>query len=200
MTASRRSNAGWRAGLSEVDGGRLLRIQAHANRLANFRLHRAMAVLPQAELHVPRTGFFGSLMATLNHILSVDAYYVGALLGQPDVDRCWHRFEPAMALAELAERQARSDERLVAYCDNQSDFERSVRLPRGAGRVQIDAAAFVLQHLFSHQVHHRSTSTATPQNSGVQETDLAPADVQAQPAIRIVQRQRRSDARTGRRP
>ena len=35
----------------------LLRIQAHANRLANLRLHAAMASLTRAELHAPRTSF-----------------------------------------------------------------------------------------------------------------------------------------------
>ena len=51
----------------------LLRIQAHANRLANHRLHTAMAVLSHAELHATRTSFFPTLMATLDHILWVDS-------------------------------------------------------------------------------------------------------------------------------
>ena len=57
----------------------LLRIQAHANRLANHRLHTTMAMLSPAELHATRTSFFPTLMATLNHILAVDQYYVGVL-------------------------------------------------------------------------------------------------------------------------
>jgi uncharacterized damage-inducible protein DinB len=52
-----------------------LRIQAHANRLANQRLHAAMALLSHSEFHAPRTGFFPSLAETLNHILEVDLYY-----------------------------------------------------------------------------------------------------------------------------
>jgi uncharacterized damage-inducible protein DinB len=36
----------------------LLRIQARANRLANLRLHTAMAQLPAAELHAPRVASF----------------------------------------------------------------------------------------------------------------------------------------------
>ncbi len=56
-----------------------LRIQAHANRLANHRLHAAMAALSREAFHAPRTSFFPSLAATLNHLLAVDEYYIGAL-------------------------------------------------------------------------------------------------------------------------
>ena len=59
-----------------------LRIQARANRLANHRLLGAMAALPASDFHAPRTGYFPSLAETLNHILLVDEYYVGALLGE----------------------------------------------------------------------------------------------------------------------
>ncbi|MDH5540093.1 MAG: DinB family protein [Rhizobacter sp.] len=58
-----------------------LRIQAHANRLANQRLHSALARLAPAEFDAPRTGFFPSLAATLNHLLAVDEFYIGALHG-----------------------------------------------------------------------------------------------------------------------
>lgn len=64
-----------------MDLTQYLRIQAHANRLMNQRLHTAMATLPHAELQAPRTSFFPTLMATLNHILAVDRYYVAALIG-----------------------------------------------------------------------------------------------------------------------
>ena len=56
-----------------------LRIQARANRLANRRLHAAMAPLSHEAFHAPRTGFFPSLAATLNHILAVDASHRRAL-------------------------------------------------------------------------------------------------------------------------
>ena len=138
-----------------MDASRLLRIQARANRLANGRLHQAMTALSPAELHGPRTGFFPTLMATLNHILMVDGFYIGALQGQAGLDEHWDRFVPAVLLANLAERQTRSDELLILLCDAERDFERELQMPRGQGRVQRDAAVFVLQHLFSHQVHHR---------------------------------------------
>ena len=150
-----------------------LRIHARANRLANHRLHAAMALLTRAELHAPRTSFFPSLIATLNHILAVDLYYVGALHGEPGLAVHWERFVPADDLPALAERQRLSDERLIAFCDalDAGGCDRVVAMDRGEGRVQRDRAAHVLAHLAMHQTHHRGqvhtmlagTAVAPPQ-------------------------------------
>jgi len=133
-----------------------LRIQARANRLANHRLHDAMAHLSAEAFQAPRVGFFPSLAATLNHILGVDEYYIGALLQEPDLAGGWDRFEPARTVTELAARQAISDERLITYCDrlDAAGCAAEVRMPR-SDHVQRDTAANVLQHLFMHQTHHR---------------------------------------------
>lgn len=131
-----------------------LRSQARANRLANRRLHEAMAALPQADFHAPRTGFFPSLAATLNHVLAVDIYYLDALHADPAMERHWHEFVAADTLAELTRRQAQSDERLIAYAEALRDPAAEVAMDRGE-RVDHDAAARVLQHLYMHQTHHR---------------------------------------------
>lgn len=151
----------------------LLRIQAHANRLANLRLHTAMAPLTWAELHAPRTSFFPTLMATLNHILAVDQYYVGVLHVEAGLTEAWHTFVEAQELPELAERQRISDDRLIAWLNraDASALDRAVHMPRAQGRIQTDAAAHLLQHLFMHQMHHRGqvhamlsgTAVAPPQ-------------------------------------
>ena len=134
----------------------LLRVQARANRLMNHRLLGAMAALTRAELHAPRTGFFPSLIATINHILEVDGYYVGAVAGD-DVSMHWERFRPADDLSVLEPRQRAVDERLIEVCDrlDAAGCERVVAMPRAAGRVQRERVAFVLAHLHMHQVHHR---------------------------------------------
>jgi uncharacterized damage-inducible protein DinB len=130
-----------------------LRIQAHANRLINHRLHTAMAALDTEAFHAQRTGFFPSLAATLNHILDVDLFYVGALLGEPDLDTIWSRFVPATSMAELSARQATVDGRLIEAAE--LDPSREIAMPRSGGRIQRDSAAAVLMHLFMHQHHHR---------------------------------------------
>ena len=139
-----------------------LRIQARANRLANHRLHAAMAALPEPAWLAPRVGFFGSLAATLNHILAVDLYYIGALYREPGLASRFHAFEPADDVAALAERQRVSDERLIAYCArlDAAGCDAEIVMDRGEGRVQRDLAAHVLAHLFMHQTHHRGQAHA----------------------------------------
>ena len=175
-----------------MNAATLLRIQARANRLANHRLHQSLAPLTTAELHAPRCGFFPTLMATLNHILEVDQYYVGALHGEAGLAEHWHRYVPDRELEPLAGRQRLVDERLIAFCNALDDAgtERTVEMPRRAGVIQRDAAAFVLQHLFMHQTHHRGqvhamlsgTAVAPPQLDEFlmpSDADLRRADMQA---------------------
>lgn len=69
-----------------------LRLQARANRLANHRLHAAMAALGDDEFHAPRVVFFRSLAATLNHVLAVDEYYIGALRGEANLPAHYRAF------------------------------------------------------------------------------------------------------------
>jgi uncharacterized damage-inducible protein DinB len=151
-----------------------LRIQARANRLANFRLHAAMAVLSPKDFHAPRTSFFPSLSETLNHILDVDQYYIGALLGEAGLAGHWRRFVPDTELAALAARQRVSDERLIAFCDalDGAGCARIVEMPRSEGRVQRDQAAHVLAHLFMHQTHHRGQVHAMLAGTVVQPPQL----------------------------
>jgi uncharacterized damage-inducible protein DinB len=144
-------------------------IQAAANRLANHRMAQALAALPAADFTAPRVGFFPSLHGTLNHILGVDCYYVGALHGETDGDLAWARFVPAATPAQWAERQAHSDARLLRWCQGLSEAAcaAEVRLPRGQGRIQRDSAAAVLMHLFMHQHHHRGQAHAMLSGTGV---------------------------------
>jgi uncharacterized damage-inducible protein DinB len=149
----------------------LLRIGARANRLANRRLHEAMAVLSREDFHAPRTSFFPSLALTLNHILAIDIYYIDALEGTEGMAERYEGFVPASTIGDLAERQRASDERLIAAVERLSDAAAPVAMDRGGGRVQRDVAAHVLAHLYMHQTHHRGqvhamlagTAVAPPQ-------------------------------------
>ncbi len=138
-----------------------LRIQAHANRLANQRLHGAMAALSRADFHALRTSFFPSLAATLNHLLAVDEYYIGALHRDSDLVARYKRFTPADDLSTLAARQAVSDARLIGFCAalDASGCDAIIDMDRGH-EVQRDQVGHVLAHLFMHQTHHRGQAHA----------------------------------------
>ena len=152
----------------------LLRTQAHANLLANRRLHQAMLGLSEAEFHAPRTSFFPSLALTLNHLLAVDLYYIAALHEEADMAAQYHAFRPCISVAELAPRQALSDERLIALCEGlqPGDEARPVRMDRGAGAQDHAALAYVLQHLFMHQTHHRGQAHAMLSGTAVKPPQL----------------------------
>ncbi len=54
---------------------------AYNNLLANHRLLGAAEQLVEGEFGAKRTGFFPSIKKTLNHIITVDWFYVDALEG-----------------------------------------------------------------------------------------------------------------------
>jgi uncharacterized damage-inducible protein DinB len=148
-------------------------IQAHANRLANHRLHAAMAALTEADFHAPRVSFFPSLAATLNHILAVDLYYVGALWREPGLEAAYAAFVPCRTAAELATRQRACDERLIALCRtlDGAGCDAIVDMDRGT-HVQHDRAGHVLAHLFMHQTHHRGQVHAMLSGTAVEPPQL----------------------------
>jgi len=149
------------------------------NAWANLRLLTACARLTQAEFVAPRTGFFPSIKATLNHNLTVDWYYVDALeralRGQPVNPEARAFFtpeEPFAACAPLHAAQQAVDRRLLELCRGLDDT--TLALPVGILRrtgVQHEPATRLLAHLFQHQIHHRGqahailagTSVAPPQ-------------------------------------
>ncbi len=138
------------------------------NAWANHRLLAACGRLSQDDFVAPRTSFFPSLKATLNHNLTVDWYYVDALErafrgGPPnrDVDRFFDPEEPFAACAALAAAQRETDRRLIDLCTTLTDAQLSVPVPvmRRAG-FESEVATRLLAHLFAHQIHHRGQAHA----------------------------------------
>jgi uncharacterized damage-inducible protein DinB len=136
---------------------------AHNNAWSNHRLLRACAALTEEEFAAKRTSFFPSIRATLNHILTVDWYYIEvlerSLAGLPPHERPGRHFEPEEPFgtcAALAAEQWQCDRRLVRLCAGLTDerCDATILLPRRTG-VMRDRADRILAHLFQHQIHHR---------------------------------------------
>ena len=141
---------------------------AYQNAWVNLRLLRACAQLDDREFGAPRTSFFPSLAATLNHLLTVDLYYVDALertyAGSVPNPEARAFFEPAIPhprCVELAGAQRAVDLRLIAVCLTLDDaaLQRRIEVPRRWG-VQREPATRLLAHLFQHQIHHRGQAHA----------------------------------------
>ena len=138
------------------------------NAWANHRLLNACGRLSQADFVAPRTSFFPSLKATLNHILTVDWYYVDALArafrGEPpntESSRFFTPEEPFDRCAELQQAQLKTDRRLIDACAalTEAQLEMPVPVQRRAG-IQAENATRLLAHLFQHQIHHRGQAHA----------------------------------------
>jgi uncharacterized damage-inducible protein DinB len=159
---------------------RHLAAAAYNNAWANHRLLKACAQLSDADFAATRTSFFPSIRATLNHILTVDWYYVEclerSLAGQPpheDAARHFRVDEPFETCAALAVEQRAVDRRLVALCEGltEASFDIAVEMPRQRG-LQRDRLDRILAHLFQHQVHHRGQAHAMLAGTAVKPPQL----------------------------
>jgi uncharacterized damage-inducible protein DinB len=152
---------------------------AYNNAWANHRLLGAVALLSPSEFAATRTSFFPSIKATLNHIVTVDWFYVDALergLSGREVNRDPGAFftpeEPFDSIETLREAQQAVDRRLIALCKGLTDKKLDVQIgiQRSVG-VILETTSRVLAHLFQHQIHHRGqvhamlagTAVAPPQ-------------------------------------
>jgi uncharacterized damage-inducible protein DinB len=137
------------------------RAMAYNNGWANHRLLSACLRLSQAEFLAPRTGFFPSLRATLNHVLIIDRFYVDAMEGGTLGPAAWADREPCDTAIILRTAQIEVDRRLIAFVERLGavDLDGVVDIHRG-DRIQRERLDRLLLHLFQHQIHHRGQAHA----------------------------------------
>jgi uncharacterized damage-inducible protein DinB len=134
---------------------RFLTLAAY-NRWANERLYAAAEGLRDDEYRRDLGAFFGSVHATLNHLLLVDRFWLERLDGRdpprPALDTIL--YEP---FEELKRARIEQDEIITRFLEalREQDFEGVVSYHTGSGSAQRNARNEVLTHLFNHQTHHR---------------------------------------------
>jgi uncharacterized damage-inducible protein DinB len=129
---------------------------AKYNAWANRRLYDAVAMLDGIEYRRSRASFFGSIHATLNHILVGDRMWSARIAGLTPpplrLNQILHE-----DLASLRAARESEDEALIGLVSGLSeaalDGDLSYRTSRG--EPQRDPLRFVLGHVFNHQTHHR---------------------------------------------
>jgi uncharacterized damage-inducible protein DinB len=129
---------------------------ARYNAWANRRLYEAVAGLGEADYLKPRPAFFGSIHATLNHILVGDRLWTA---------RIEERTPPALKLDQIlygdfvALRVARAaeDEHLVNVVAGLDErrLDEELHYATTSGERQRTPLRLVLGHVFNHQTHHR---------------------------------------------
>jgi uncharacterized damage-inducible protein DinB len=149
------------------------RAMAHNNAWANHRLLSACAELSDAEFQAERVSFFPSIMATLNHNLTVDWFYVDALEGGTLGPKAFANENPCPTMATLLPEQAAIDRRLIAFCDQITDaaLAAETRIHR-SDRIQVSRTDRLLLHLFEHQIHHRGQAHAMLAGTAVKPPQL----------------------------
>ena len=132
------------------------------NRWANQRLYAAAHALPDESYREPRGAFFGSLHATLNHLLVTDRIWMRRFTGTGPVQT---RLDEILfeKLDDLLAARRAEDERIVDFVEGLSDEALAGMMsytPISDPRPITQPLAPALAHFFNHQTHHRGQAHA----------------------------------------
>lgn len=129
---------------------------ARYNAWANRRLYQACEALSTAEYLHERTSFFGSLHATLNHILVADHIWIARIEGRTpprlELDQILYGDLAGLKIARLAE-----DERIrnIIAGIPEATLDQPLEYRNSRGDRFEMPLGLVLGHFFNHQTHHR---------------------------------------------
>ncbi len=164
---------GWSTEETPMTAATYFRAQAYNNAWANHRLLTACEALSAEELLAERTSFFPSIIHTLNHVLTVDWFYVSGLEGASLGVAAFQPEIPCPDVTDLVREQRAVDRRLVDVCERLDDaaLAATADLIR-RDWVQTERTDRILLHLFQHQIHHRGQVHAMLAGTGVEPPQL----------------------------
>ena len=157
-----------------------LKLLAAYNQTMNTRLYELAQALPVATLTADKGAFFGSIQATLNHLLVADLIWLNRFAK-------FSRPFPALALlaqfplpsaldqmlysdfGEQSDRRRQLDDAIRAFTDDLSDTDLAADLHyrNTKGLPFTRNFGSVLLHFFNHQTHHRGQVTTLLSQCGV---------------------------------
>jgi uncharacterized damage-inducible protein DinB len=127
------------------------------NQWANNRIYSAAADLDEEAFNRDTGAFFGSMMGTLNHVLTADRIWMKRFTGEGDapakLDAILHKALPGLTVAREAE-----DQRIVDWVETLDDKALSGRFTYMTAtdmRTISQRLSPALDHFFNHQTHHR---------------------------------------------
>ncbi|MEM9781975.1 MAG: DinB family protein [Pseudomonadota bacterium] len=128
------------------------RMLAAYNAWANARLYAVAGTLTPEALNRDLGAFFGSILATLNHIMVADLIWAARLRDQPQPPFALdHVLHDDMGDLTAARRVLDADlQRLV----EEIAPDETIRYTRRGAQITAVAGA-LMAHLFNHQTHHR---------------------------------------------
>ncbi|HEX6958089.1 MAG TPA: DinB family protein [Ferrovibrio sp.] len=134
-----------------------IRRSARYNQWANRRLYDACAALAPAGYYAARPSFFGSIHATLNHILVGDSIWLGRFKNAVPAHITALNQILHQDFAQLRAARAAKDDEIIAYCDgiDAAQLGRTFTYTNSRGETFTDPLLPPLMHFFNHQTHHR---------------------------------------------
>ena len=146
-----------------------LRTLGRYNQWANARLYAACGLLSPEAFSAPRPSFFGSIMATLNHILVGDSIWLSRFTGMPapDITRLDQILHTDYAALKAA--RAAKDATIVAYCDSldETALNATFTYTNTRNETFTDPLLPPLMHFFNHQTHHRGQAHGLLSHAGI---------------------------------
>lgn len=141
---------------------------AEYNQTMNMNLYNKALELSDTALHKDRGAYFGSIIATLNHILVGDIIWLkrfsSGVIGLTSLDRLESIPQPSSLrdilhseLAPLTTQRQYIDRTLIAltHALNNDMLALPLRYKNTQGQTFNKTLGHLLQHLFNHQTHHR---------------------------------------------
>ncbi len=158
------------------------RFLARYNAGFNARLYDACEQLDDAARKLPRGAFFGSIHATLNHLLWADTMWLGRFAAQPGLAGA--RLPPSLlALPDGARHETVLHDDWAGLRAHRSRLDAAIETWLGAmapdaplqtmvyantrGVAREHPAWQALTHFFNHQTHHRGQVTTLLSQAGV---------------------------------
>ncbi len=151
-----------------------LPLMARYNQWANGLIHDLAAAMLDDEYRRDRKAFFGSVHATLNHLLLVDYLWTNRMQEKPNgcgaLDDILHD-----DLAGLRAAQNKQDAWFIDYVDSRTpgDLARPFVYTNmvGGGESEVRVGHALLT-LLNHQTHHRGQITAMLTQAGLETPDI----------------------------
>ncbi|KOR36899.1 MULTISPECIES: DinB family protein [Planktothricoides] len=129
---------------------------ARYNTLANLRIYQACSQLSRAELTRFRPSFFGSIYATLNHILVCDRLWLARFASNTvknyDLNAILYE-----TFSELEKARIVEDGHIESFTQNMAEefLQETIKYYDRDGKFQEYSAILLLEHFFHYQTHHR---------------------------------------------
>lgn len=130
---------------------------ADYNAWANRLLYAAAADLSDDELHRDTGAFFGSIFATLSHLITADRIWLNRFTGEGPKPKALDE-RPYDRFTDLRAARVEEDDRIIRYTRGLTPeaIERQFTYsPVSSPEIVTQKLWPALTHVFNHQTHHR---------------------------------------------